>query len=248
MKLLNEIPNLGFGTWNLTGTAGRKAMEYALEVGYRYIDTADWYRNHDIVGQSIKSSGVSRSDIFLVTKVYPPLDQERIKSAAYRFLEELRTDYIDLLLIHWPDGTPVIEPLTALQALKDEGIIRRIGVSNFDKSDINEALETGISFVNNQIKIHPGHVPTDLINHCRSNGISVTAYSPLGKSRSIRNEVVTKIAGKHDLGAAQVILSWLMSKDLIVIPKATSERHVSANWESQNVQLGEEDLKLLDNI
>jgi diketogulonate reductase-like aldo/keto reductase len=243
-----NIPILGYGTWDVRGSEGQQSIEHALKVGYRHIDTADWYKNHDIVGAAIKASGIPRAEIYLVTKIFPPLGKQKIMRDAKRFLKELDTEYIDLLLIHWPDNTPVMETLEGMQELKEEGIIRNIGVSNFDEQALDEAFSTGIEIINNQIEIYPGHSQKRLVEYCQQNDISVTAYSPLGQAKSLDEPVVKEIAETYGKSPAQVILNWLMAKDIIVIPKASSPEHIEENWESQGWEMEEDDMRKLDMI
>jgi diketogulonate reductase-like aldo/keto reductase len=235
VKNIKGIPPLGFGTWALRGDTGQEAIEYALEVGYRHLDTADWYKNHEIVGKAIKSSQIPRKDIYLATKVYPPYDRENVLESGKRFLEELNVEYIDLLLIHWPGNDPIEETLGAMQELKEEGLVKDIGVSNFDNRDLQKAINTGIEIKNNQIRINPSIYPKEQILFCKDNGITVTAYSPLGEGSSLKNREIKDLAKEHEVLPSQIILKWLLDKGLIVIPRSSKKKHILENWETQNL-------------
>src|SRR3989344_2295650 len=177
------MPTLGFGTSRLTGMVGVGAVKTALEVGYRHLDTADSYGNHEAVAEGIKSSGVPREEIFLTTKIDG--DDHAYKdvlSATERYLEELNTDYIDLLLIHGPNrAVPVGETLKGMQELKEAGKIRAIGVSNFTRHHLEDTFQTGVEVSVNQVETHPAFNQKDLREFCAEHGIIITAYAPLGR-------------------------------------------------------------------
>ena len=232
-----EIPQIGLGTWKLTGKDGQEVIEKALEMGYRHIDTADLYRNHREVGQAIKNSGIPREEIFLVTKIFPPLTAGRIQKAGPRFLEELQTDYVDLLLVHWPDLVPTANALENFQKLKEEGVTRHIGVSNFGLNRMKQSVSTGLEIYNNQLEIYPGNVDEELISYCKEEGISVTAYSPLAEGRILNDPRLRKLAEEKNATVAKVILKYLLLKGLIIIPKASSGQHLRENLEASKVEL-----------
>lgn len=247
LKTGNSIPVMGFGTWHLQGDAGYRAVSDALEIGYRHFDTADRYANHDVVGKAIKNSGL-RKDIFLTTKVWRDfLSGKDVLAATDRFLHELQTDYIDLLLVHWPaDSTPISETLAAMQELKDRGIIKSFGVSNFTIAHLKEALITNSNIAMNQIEFHPSLNQKELIFFCDEQGIAVTAYSPLAQGADIKLEVITKLAEKYDVTPHQLILAWLMAKGLIVIPRSSKKEHIASNFASSDVELSKEDIEAID--
>lgn len=247
MKAINSIPILGFGTWNIKGNEGQTAIEHALNIGYRHIDTADYYRNHDIVGAAIKNSRIAREEIYLVTKVFPPLGKQKTIDVTRRSLVELQTNYIDLMLIHWPDGNS-LEGLVGLQQMKQEGLIKNIGVSNFGIGDLTEALESGIKFINNQIEIYPGESKKHVVEFCNQHNISVTAYSPLAQGAALNVPEVLALSKKHNATSAQVILSWLMAKDLIVIPKSVTPSRIEENFAAKDLKLDAKDIELLDQV
>ena len=245
---MNDIPQIGLGTWNLRGKNGQEAIKTALEIGYRHIDTADYYHNHDIVGGAIKRSGIKRDEIYVVSKIMPPLTPQKIDEAGPRFLKELQTDYIDLLLVHWPDSNPIGEVLTNFENLKEKGITKKIGVSNFSFGQIKEAISQRHDINNLQIEIFPGNFDQKLINYCQSKKITVTAYSPFAQGRLINNPKIKKISKEASVNPAQLILAWLLGKGIIVIPKASSREHLMENFQADKVKLSREIIEKLDDF
>lgn len=242
-----SIPMIGFGTWRLKGQEGLEAVRSALEVGYRHIDTADRYGNHTEVGEAIRASKVARSDIFLTTKVWRDrLRRVDVLADVDRFLLELGTEYIDLLLIHWPNReVPVEETLLAMEECRQAGKIKAIGVSNFTEKHLKEAQEASVAIVNNQIELHPSFSQPALRAFCGQAGISVTAYSPL-RSGDMDELSVRDLATKYERSPAQVILNWLISRDLIVIPQTTNPQRMKENLAAADFSMTEEDLAILD--
>lgn len=246
-----NIPQLGYGTYKLQGNDCVTCVSKAIRMGYRHIDTATRYGNHQEVGSAIRESGVPRNEIFLTTKLWrDDMGYEGTKKACKRSLDELQTEYVDLYLIHYPNkDVSILETIKALNELKKEGLIREYGVSNFTTHHIEDVLQIDDQeVVNNQVEIHPTLYQQALINSCRSNGIAVTAYSPLGQGVDLALSEVVEISRKHNINRSNVILSWLMSKGLIVIPKGTDEDQIQANLDSLDVNLDQEDYELLDKV
>ena len=246
----NEVPALGFGTWEILGEDAVRSTRKALETGYRHIDTADKYGNHKFVGQGIKDSGVDRKDIFLTTKVwYLELASSNLRKSAERFLEELQVDYIDLLLIHWPNkNIPIEESLNAMDQLKTEGIIKNIGVSNFTVNHLKDCLKTGVEVVTNQIELHPTFGQFELVDFARANGIITTAYSPLGRGADLRLPELIEIAEKYGKSVPQVIINWIISRGIIAIPKSVNDTRIKENFEALDFELSEEDIKAISSL
>jgi 2,5-diketo-D-gluconate reductase B len=245
---MDTIPQFGLGTWRLRGMEGQKAVENALEIGYRHIDTADYYQNHDIVGRAIKNSGLKREDIYLVTKIMPPLTSNKIAQAGPRFLKELQVDYIDLLLVHWPDSNPITEVLENFQKLQNAGITKKIGVSNFSLSQMKEGTIKGFDIYNHQFEIYPGNFDKKLVSYCQNNNIGITSYSPFAQGRMFKDQKIIKLAEEVGIKPSPMILSWLLSKNIVVIPKATGREHLMENFEAQNTKLPQETIAKLDNF
>ncbi len=190
MKLIKlndqvSLPVLGFGVWQLSSEDCQQSVEEAFKVGYRHIDTADAYGNHHAVAKAIKNSGLKREEFFLTTKIWrDKLDANGVKTSIDRFLEELGVEYIDLVLIHWPNRDfSIEETLKAMDEAKKAGKIRAIGVSNFNKKHLEEALAVGVELTNNQIELHPTFQQKDLREYLKENDMTVTSYSTNGRGQ-----------------------------------------------------------------
>lgn len=249
---LNEksaVPLLGFGTWRLTGDEGVAAIERALEIGYRHIDTADHYENHQDVAAAVDNSGIPREEVFITTKAWwPRLDRQTIFDDTKRFLEELDTNYIDLLLAHFPNSNINIGgTLDALNELYEEGIARAVGVSNFTIKHLKPALETGFPIHNNQIEIHPFLYDKELVKFCKENNITVTAYSALAQGEAVKLDYIREIADKYENASpAQVILNWIMSKNIIALTKSSDPAQIADSFQATTWELEDQDLAIID--
>ncbi|TSC55666.1 MAG: aldo/keto reductase [Parcubacteria group bacterium Greene0714_21] len=217
-----SIPMLGFGTWQLVGDTGIKAVAKALGVGYRHIDTADRYGNHKEISQAIELSSLKREDLFITTKIPNTLlSREDVFLSVDRYLQELNTNYIDLLLIHWPNkNIPIAETLGAMRTLKEQGKVKAIGVSNFTIHHLKDAKATGVEVTNNQIELHPTFNQKELREYCAANNIVVTAYSPLGRGQDIGLPLFQELVKKYNSSPAQVILNWILQLGCVAIPKS----------------------------
>ncbi|UYN89507.1 MAG: aldo/keto reductase [Anaerolineales bacterium] len=241
-----QIPQMGFGTWALKDA--HKSTLHALQTGYRHVDTADYYHNHVEVGQAMKDSGLAREDIFLVTKLYGgTLAEAKVGPAVDRFLKELGTDYIDLLLIHWLSGIPAEESLAAMEKTRAAGKVRTLGVSNVEVEDMQAALATGLPVCNNQIEYNLEVRPDDVAEFCLANGVTVTAYSPVKVGGGAKTrKLVASLAEAYDSTPEQVTLAWLMAKGFIVIPRSNNPKHIESNFASLQLTLKKEDVAALD--
>ena len=251
LKSGDKMPLLGLGTWKLTGNDCVKAVEMALEMGYRHIDTAKVYGNQEEVAQGIKNSSIDRDEIFITSKIWNDSHEyEDALAQGKNILEELEIDYLDLLLIHWPvEEVPVEETLKAMQELKEEGLIKNIGVSNFMVDHLKEAFEkSSAKITNNQIKIHPYEYMGNLIDFCKQNDITVTAYSPLAHGEIFDDQEILDLSKQIDKSPAQLVLRWLVEKDIIVIPKASSKEHLVDNKDIFGWELPEEINEKLDKL
>jgi 2,5-diketo-D-gluconate reductase B len=238
-----EMPLVGLGTWTLRNAEATDAVKEALDLGYRHIDTAEGYRNQRAIADGIKAAGVSRDELFIVSKVAPEhLRYEEVLTAARQTLDDLRTDYLDMYLIHWPNpDVPIRETLTALEELRRKGSIRAIGVSNFYEDHLNEALATGIAPIeNNQVPYHPHANQESLRRYCEEHGIVVTAYSPLGRGDLVRNPELESLANARERTMAQLVLKWLVEKGVIVIPRSSSREHLQENMALFDWELDDE--------
>jgi len=246
------MPMLGLGTWqNDSHDQCRESVQTALEMGYRHIDTAQAYGNEAAVGEGIESSSVDRDDIFLATKVWiSNLSREGVIRSTEESLEKLKTDYVDLLYVHWParEYEPE-ETLSAFDELYEDGTIDRIGVSNFEPEHIDEAREILDSpLFANQVELHPLLQQRELREYAAENDIELVAYSPLARTDIFSDPTLGQIAEERDTSEAQVTLAWLREKGVTAIPKATSEAHIRDNWGSLDLELDEEEIELIDSI
>jgi len=229
-----KIPALGFGTWQLTGSQCESAVAYALELGYRHIDTAQAYGNERQVGRAIKQSAIKRDAIFLTTKIAPDnLAAKDMTRSLASSLEALGTDHVDLLLIHWPSATVKMdETLQAMNEAKGRGQVKHIGVSNFTVAHMREAIEMHkAEVVCNQIEYHALLGQSRVIDFARAHAIMVTAYCPLARGRIADQPALATIAKRHGKSVAQIALRWLIQQDGVsAIPKSSKHEHIAANF------------------
>ncbi len=237
------IPKLGLGTWQLHGEDCVEAVRDGLELGYDHIDTARAYGNEAQVGQGLHDSGRNRDEVFLTTKLwYTELSAIGVHDQLERSLRDLRTEYVDLLLVHWPnDRVPLAETLDAMLEAREAGRVRHIGVSNFPGALLREALEHG-PVVCDQVEYHPYLGQPELLALARERDVVVTAYSPLAQGEVLRDRVVREIAEAHGRTPAQVALRWLLDQpNVAAVPKASSREHRAANLDVFDFELTDED-------
>ncbi|MGQ9473483.1 MAG: aldo/keto reductase, partial [Candidatus Caldatribacteriaceae bacterium] len=210
-----KVPVIGFGTWDIRGQEGKKAILNALSLGYRHIDTAEFYENEEQVGSALQDSGIPRNEIFLTTKVwYTHLRKEEVKRSCEASLRKLKTDYVDLYLIHWPtESVPLEETIQAMEELKMEGKIRFLGVSNFDVPLLEKACQiASLPILTNQVECHPYLAQKELLQYCQKQKIILTAYSPLARGRLLGDPVLQSIGTKYGKSPNQVALRWLIQQ------------------------------------
>ncbi|MCG3808220.1 aldo/keto reductase [Psychrobacter sp. Ps4] len=249
-----NIPVLGLGTWQSTGQDCVDVVSQALKMGYEHIDTAQAYGNEKEVGQGIKQSGVSRDKFFLTTKIFPDdmkFEPEKLIAAAKRSLADLDTDYVDLLLLHWPDDrVPLSETIPALCELQKQGLTRHIGVSNFNIANIIEAEKyADVPIVVNQVEFHPFIKQKTLQTFLNNHHILLEAYSPLARGDVFDNEIIKEIADKHNVTPAQISLAWILAdKHRIAIPKTANPDHLQGNLDAINVQLSAYEIEKISSL
>jgi 2,5-diketo-D-gluconate reductase B len=247
-----SIPALGLGTWRLSGREGGDAVRAALEIGYRHIDTAQMYENESDVGAALKASGVPRGEIFLTTKLWSDsLRKARVPVAVEESLRRLKTGYVDLLLIHWPNpDVPLAETLEAMREVQRQGKARLIGVSNFPVAWMREAVERcGAAVACNQVEYHALLSQRKVLNYARTHGMMVTAYSPLARGQLVNHPVLERIGQKHGKSAGQVALRWLMEQENVAaIPKAAHAENARRNFAIFDFTLDAEDMRAIDAI
>lgn len=249
VKLIGDgIPQIGYGTWNRDGDAAYEGVINALEVGYRHIDGAEGYGNEEFVGKAIAESGVARGDIFLTTKVAPEsFAPGQIMGHVEASLEKLRTDQVDLLLLHYPsidDEYDIKDYMAQFAAVFDKGLTKRIGVSNFTIRYIDLALELlgDRKISTNQVEIHPLMQNYPIVEHCAAKSIPMTAYSPLARGAVADVAVLKNIAQSHGVTPQQVSLAFLMHEGYVVIPSAGARERIASNFEAKDIVLTEEEM------
>lgn len=256
------IPKIAFGTWQIENDSVTGAVKAALSVGYRHIDTAAAYENECGVGKALRESGLRREDVFITTKI--PADvktYEGAKSVIAASLKNLGTPYIDLMLIHAPkpweelfggsEKTYYEENLAVWKAMEEAvaaGQIRSIGVSNFEVSDLQNLIDHAeIKPAVNQIRIHIGHTPAEVISYCKTNDIVVMAFSPNATGKLLGHPVVTEIAEKYQVSVPQLSIRYDYQLGLIPLPRSTNPIHIAENKNIDFV-ISDADMKLLSQV
>ena len=244
-----NIPALGFGTFRMPEEDVHRILPQALKLGFRHVDTAQVYKNEAAVGDAIAKSGVSRGDIFLTTKVW--VDQYKhddfIRSVD-ESLTKLKTDYVDLLLLHWPKSdVPLAERIGALNELHKAGKVRNIGISNFNVALMDESVRlSDAPIANNQIEYHPYLDQTKVIEAARKHGISITAYYLMADGKVPKDEVLRDIGAKHGKTSAQVALRWAAQQpDVIALSKTATESRLPENFDIFDFDLSDEEMKAI---
>jgi diketogulonate reductase-like aldo/keto reductase len=242
-----DVPALGLGTARMEGEECRNAVETALDIGYRHLDTAQMYDNEAAVGAALRDHSVYREDVFVTTKIHPSkLSREDVRRSFEASLDRLGTEYVDLLLIHASrDYAPIEETVGAMNALQEEGAVRHIGVSNFSVDQTRAAIDASQTpIVTNQVEYHPYNEQTDLLTFCIDNDVLLTAYSPLTKGKVEDDETLTEIGDRYDKTPAQVALRWLLQQDRVAaIPKASSRDHMVENFEVFDFELSGQEME-----
>jgi 2,5-diketo-D-gluconate reductase B len=243
-----DVPALGYGTFMLAGDDCERGVEHALRVGYRHIDTARMYENEDRVGAALARSGVERGAIFLTTKIANDAHaRDDVIRTTGESLRKLRTDYVDLLLIHWPvDEVPLEETLAGMRQVQDDGKVRQIGLSNFPPSLVREAMRHATIFCD-QVEMHPYLGQRTLRQVASEHDFLLAAYSPLARGLVFRDETLREIGKAHGVGPAQVALHWSIEQDHVAaIPKATAPERIEENLRALDLELSAEELARID--
>jgi methylglyoxal/glyoxal reductase len=243
------MPYIGLGVFEASnGHETVQSVHWALEAGYRHIDTATLYRNEKSVGDAVKTSGVKREEIFLTTKVWNS-DQgyQETLDAFQSSLELLQTDYIDLYLIHWPVKGKFLKTWEALEEIYSRKQARAIGVSNFNSHHIDDIIKLGgtIPMVN-QVEFHPLLVQPQLLSYCRKHSIQYEAWSPILKGRVNDMPALIELGKKYQKSPVQIVLRWDLQKDVITIPKSVHRERIISNADIFNFKLSDDDIKKID--
>jgi len=245
------IPAFGLGTFRLKDDVVIASVKTALELGYRTVDTAQIYGNEAAVGQAIEESGVPREELFITTKIWTEnLSKDKLIPSLKESLEKLRTDYVDLTLIHWPspgDAVSVEETMLALLEAKKLGLTRNIGISNFTIPLMEKAIAAvgAENIATNQIELSPYLQNRKVVNWAKEKGIHITSYMTLAYGKALKDEVIARIADKHNATAAQVILAWAMGEGYAVIPSSTKRENLASNLLARDLKLDDEDQKAI---
>ncbi|MDC4183365.1 aldo/keto reductase [Mycoplasma bradburyae] len=254
-----KMPSIGFGTYKLEdGNQTVDAVKYALEVGYRHLDCAEIYDNQISVGKAIKQSNVDRKDIFVTSKIWnSDKGYESTKKAFNKILNDLELEYLDLLLIHWPIGRDFknnwkeinSQTWKAMEELYQEGKIKSIGVSNFLVHHLEELKKTAkITPMVNQLEFHPGYMQPEIVDYCKNNNIVVQAWSPFSQSQILEHKKLLELANKYKVTTAQLILNWIIQKDIVPLPKSKTFERIKSNLAVFDFSISKEDIKIIDEL
>lgn len=247
------LPLLGLGTYQLLGDQCTQTVRRAIEMGYRHIDTAFAYDNQEAIGDALK--GFNRAELFITSKILVDLVghvrvEKKVEKLVQRALEELGTDYLDLMLIHWPEeGYALDEIFRALERQVAQGLLRSAGVSNYTRNHLQDAYDAGLVVPYNQVEFHPYLYQKELLEFSKAHGTQLIAFRPFGKGNLLKIEpLFEKIGEKHGKTGAQVILRWIVQKGIPVVPKASSEAHLKENLNIFDFELSEEEMADLDSL
>jgi diketogulonate reductase-like aldo/keto reductase len=248
-----EIPRLGLGVYQSPpGKTTRRAVKYALEIGYRHIDTAQLYGNEADIGDALRESGIKREQVFITTKVWNSYQgYDSTLQACEQSLRRLRLQYVDLYLIHWPVQGMSLDTWRAMVNLLRSGKARAVGVSNYTIELLQEILQNSDVVVPavNQVEFHPFLYQKHLLSFCEKNGIQLEAYSPLTRGYKLNDPTILAVAKKYgNKTPAQVLIRWSLQHGLVVIPKSIHENRIRENSQVFDFQLGPEDMRLLDSL
>ena len=243
-----RIPKIGFGTYALSGKTCIEAVTDAVNVGYRHFDTAQFYANEHEVGKGIRESGIKRNEVFITTKIWPTRFNQ-VEKAAEESLAALGTDYVDLLLLHWPSSDRANRTATdALAKVRERGLTRHIGVSNFSIQQLEQAL-TQAPVCCNQVEYHPFMEQKNMLEFIRKHGLFLTAYSPLALGKASYNKTLERIGQRYQKSASQVALRWLVQQEAVAaIPKAATHEKREENLNIFDFELTAEEMALAGKI
>jgi len=245
-----KMPYLGLGVFKMSNDEITNAVHWALNTGYRHIDTAAFYKNEDGLGKALKSHSLKRQDIFLTSKVWNT-DQgyDATINAFNDSLSKLQADYLDLYLVHWPVKGKYKDTWKALETLYDEGRIRAIGVSNFMQHHLEDLMDSAKVFpMVNQIEFHPYLRQQDLIDFCKNNNIQFEAWSPLMQGKVFGIELLKELAEKYGKTIAQIVLRWNLQKGVVTIPKSVKKERIESNADIFNFEISDEDMARIDDL
>lgn len=243
-----SIPAFGLGTFRLKDEVVKASVSTALELGYRAVDTAQIYGNEDAVGDAIAASGIARKDLYITTKIWVENQgAEPLIASLKESLSKLKTDYVDLTLIHWPspgNAVSVAETMHALVEAKNLGLTREIGISNFTVALMQEAIDAvgADAIATNQIELSPFLQNQTVVDFARKNGIAITSYMTLAYGDALKDDTIIAIAARHNATPAQVVLAWALQLGYAVIPSSTKRENLASNLLAQQLKLTDADM------
>lgn len=251
-----EIPAVGFGTYKMN--KGDSVIADAYDCGYRYFDTASYYKNEEIIGQSLKESGIKREDVMLATKAWKEeMGYHKIRAAVEESLNKLQTDYIDMYLIHWPLPEPGfkewkildLECWGAMEEMYEEGKIKAIGLSNFLPHHIQNILDQcKVKPSVDQIQLHPGYTQEYTVNYCQNHGILVQGWKPLGRGAVLNNDALVEIADHYGVTSAQLCLRYQVQRGIMPLPKSNNADRMKENLDVFNFEISTEDMHKISSM
>lgn len=257
IKLYNgiEMPQFGLGTFLVKpGESAYETVRYALELGYRHIDTAQMYGNEASIGQAIKDANVKREDIWITTKQKAHMNTEKMAQVFHESLEKLQTDYVDLYLIHWPNPNKKInrETWAFFESLYHAGKCRAIGISNFQIHMIDDILaHANVIPMVNQVELHPGLTQVPLKVYLDEKNIAIESYGPFMKGGVFESryaDVLAPIAAKHEASIAQIVIAWGLQRGIIMIPKSVTPKRIKENYDAQFITLTDEEMTAINEL
>ncbi|GAA0296570.1 aldo/keto reductase [Halarchaeum salinum] len=243
----DELPTVGVGTWDIGGETVQDAVRAGLDAGYTHVDTAEGYHNEAAIGDVL--TDYERDDLWLTSKVLPKhLTYDTLIESCEASLDRLGTDYLDLYLVHWPNpAISVRETMDAMATLKERGLVKNVGVSNFSAYQLSCAQHVSdVPIAVNQIEYHPWFQRDDLVDYCRSSDTVIEAAAPLARTEVFADEVVQDLAETYEKSPAQIVLKWAVENDVVALPKSSSPEHVEQNRELFDWELDDADHARLD--
>lgn len=245
-----KIPWLGYGTYKAQGSGLIEGLKYALNIGYRLIDTAEMYQNEEEIGKAIEESNVPREELFITSKVWNTNQgYDSTLQSFEKSLKKLQTDYLDLYLIHWPVSGKYLDTWKALEKIYKEGRVKAIGVSNFLIHHLQDVINNcEIIPMINQVEFHPYLLQKDLMEFCKKNNIQLEAWSPLMRGRVNAIREIQDIAKKYNKTPAQVVLRWDLQHEVVTIPKSVHEERIKENSEIFDFELSKEEMRIIDDL
>lgn len=251
---METIPQIGYGTWNRPGDEAYRGTLTALEAGYRHLDCAEGYQNEEFAGRAIADASLDRTDLWVTTKVAPEsFGPGQVRPHVEASLEKLGVGPVDLLLLHYPsinDEYEIVDYMAQFADVFDAGLCRNIGVSNFTKTYIDQALLLlgDRKLLTNQVELHVFLHNAPIVDHCTAKGIRMTAYSPLARGAVADDPVLARIGAEIGGTASQVALAWLLAKGHVVVPSAGAQPRIAENFEAQNLSLEDAHLAEIDRL